>query len=244
MDSKLLLVSHYSKKSYFVKDISSDFHTDEGILLATDMQSNKDVIISSRKKRFTKFVPTLSDLKPEFSRGPQIILNKDIGYILAKTAVNGNSSCVDAGGGTGALSFSLANVCRKVTCYELNPNHLKVLKKNKEMVGITNLTIKAGDVAKELSETNLDLVTLDLPKPWEALLKIESALKLGGWLVVYLPNMIQMKQTLDALPQCKSLKLIELSEVNTRQWKYTGEILKPEHTQIVHTGFLAFVRKL
>ena len=158
--------------------------------------------------------------------------------------MNSKSICVDAGAGTGALSLSLANICFQVTCYDTNKKHIVVVEKNKALVECDNLIIKFGDVAEELSETNLDLITLDLPNPTHALSKVQDALKLGGWLVVYLPNIVQMKKCLDALIQYKSLKLIELTELNKRDWKVDKEILRPEATQIVHTGFMAFVRKL
>ena len=245
MTEKILLISHKSGKKYLVKDCENDFHSTEGIVLSADLLDSKvTVVTSSKKVRFSKIVATLSDLKQELTRGPQIITEKDIGLILAKTGVNSKSRCVDAGGGTGALSLSLANICKSVVCYEINAAHVKVLEKNKELCGSYNWTIKEGDVAKDLSETDLDLITLDLPNPILALPKVEGALKLGGWLVVYLPNILQMKDCLDALLEYKSLKLIELTEISERKWKVASGILRPEATQVVHTGFIAFVRKL
>ena len=245
MTNSILLISHKSSKKYFVKDCNSDFHCTEGIVKSSDLlDSTVTVVTSSKKNRFSKIVPNISDLKNELSRGPQIITEKDIGYIIAKTGVNAESRCVDAGGGTGALSLSLANICLEVVCYETNSKHVKVLQKNKKLCSAENWTIKAGDVSELLSEVDLDLITLDLPNPSKVLVKVESGLKLGGWLVVYLPNIVQMKNVLDALASYKSLKLIELTEISKRDWKVEKEILRPEHTQIVHTGFLAFVRKL
>ncbi len=244
MTNNILLVSHKSGSQHFVKDCSSDFHCTEGIIKSIDMLSDATYVTSSKKIVFSKITPTLPDLKAEFARGPQIITEKDIGYIIAKTGVNSNSVCVDAGAGTGALSLSLANVCKLVTCYDTNEKHIEVVEKNKKLVGCENLIVKFGDVALELSENNLDLITLDLPNPNLALEKVQNALKLGGWLVVYLPNILQMKNCLDALSDYKSLKLIEVSEISKRDWKVGKDILRPEATQIVHTGFMAFVRKL
>ena len=245
MTDNILLVSHKTGKQYFVEDSSCDFHSTEGIVTANDLQDSQiSIVVSSKKVRFSKIIPSLSDLKSAFARGPQIITEKDIGYIIAKTAVNQNSVCVDAGAGTGALTLALANVCKHLTCYDVNKKHVKVVEKNVALVGVTNVVVKHGDVAKDLVETEVDLITLDLPDPQLVLAKVEEALKLGGWLVVYLPNIVQMKTCLDALATCKSLKLMELTEISKRDWKVAAGILRPVHTQIVHTGFLAFVRKL
>ncbi|MAG60732.1 hypothetical protein CL619_03000 [archaeon] len=245
MTNNILLVSHKSGSQYFVKDCDSDFHCTEGIVSSTDLlDSLVSVVTSSKKVRFSKINPSLPDLKAEFARGPQIVTEKDIGYVIAKTGVNGKSSCVDAGAGTGVLSLSLANVCKTVTCYDTNQKHIEVVKKNVKLVGANNVIVKLGDVATELVEADLDLITLDLPNPNLALAKVEEALNLGGWLVVYLPNILQMKTCIDALREYKSLKLVELTEISKRDWKVGKEILRPVHSQIVHTGFLAFVRKL
>ncbi|MBT4446856.1 methyltransferase domain-containing protein [archaeon] len=245
MINNILLVSHKSGKKYFVKDCSMDFHCTEGIVASKDLLNAKaQVATSSKGNVFSKIVPTLADLKTELARGPQIITEKDIGYIIAKTGVNASSRCVDAGGGTGALSLSLANICSEVTCYETNSKHVKVLEKNKKLCSADNWIIKEGDVSELLNEKDLDLVTLDLPNPSKVLAKVDAALKLGGWLVVYLPNILQMKKTIDSLQEYKSLKIIEVTEISKRDWKVEREILRPEATQIVHTGFMMFVRKL
>ena len=245
MTQRILLVSHTTGKHYLVEDASCDFHSTEGIVRSKDLlDSTASVVMSSKKVRFSKITPSLADLREAFARGPQIITEKDVGYILAKTAVNSHSVCVDAGAGTGALTLALANVCKEVVCYDVNMKHVKVVEKNVALLGATNVTVKHGDVARDLVETDVDLITLDLPNPQVVLPKVEEALQLGGWLVVYLPNIVQMKTCLDALASFKSLKLMELTELSKRNWKVEKEILRPVHTQIVHTGFLAFVRKL
>ena len=244
MTDKHILISHKSGKNYFVEDPKNDYHCSEGIIKSIDLQNSKTTTISSKNVKFSKINPTLPDLKNEFARGPQIICEKDAGYIIAKTGINQNSLCVDAGAGTGAMTLTLANICKKVTCYDINKKHIKVVEKNVKLVDALNVVVKQGNIATDLSENDLDLITLDLPEPQLAFLKVEEALKLGGWLVVYLPNIVQMKVCLDALCTYKSLKLIELTEINKRDWKVDKEILRPIHSQVVHTGFLAFIRKL
>ena len=51
-------------------------------------------------------------------RGPQVVLPKDIGMIIAYTGVGKESVCVDAGTGSGWLAISLARIAKEVTTYD------------------------------------------------------------------------------------------------------------------------------
>src|SRR3989344_5864475 len=95
------------------------------------------------------------------------MLQKDIGLIMAKTGINKDSEIVDAGGGSGSLCLSLANICKKITVYETHPEHHKVVQKNITLSGLNNVTLKHDDIYKGIKEKELDLITLDLPEPWQ-----------------------------------------------------------------------------
>jgi len=62
--------------------------------------------------------PDFTDKFKKIKRGPQIITPKDIGTIITETGINKNSIVLDAGGGSGSLSCFLANITKKVYCYE------------------------------------------------------------------------------------------------------------------------------
>ena len=243
---KLILKDIRTGQTYLVKDLCTSYLTSYGKISKDDLNNNKKTIIESDKKRiFAKYKPTFCDFKENLLRAPQIMQDKDVGLIIAKTGINKTSTVVDAGAGSGALTLSLANICKHVTSYDTNKEHLDVVKKNAILTNLTNVTLKQGDVAKDLSETNLDLITLDLPRPWEVLTKASIALKQGAHLVVYLPNIIQIQTTLKELQNHKNLSLIEMTELIKRDWKVAPkqDTLRPEHTQNVHTGFLLFIRK-
>jgi len=239
---KKVLVSIKTKNKYYVKDINDDFITNEGIIKAKDLSSKKEVVETNKGKRFWLLDPQFPDLWDNLKRGPQVITAKDIGLIIAKTGINKDSVVVDAGVGSGSLALSLANICKKVTAYEVNGEHLKIAQKNKEFFGMKNLEIKAGDVALKISEKDLDLITLDLPQPWEMVEKAELALKMGAYLVVYLPNILQMKQFIDATKRSK-IRVLETVELLERQWKIEERIARPETAAVPHTGFITFCRK-
>ncbi|MBI2102524.1 methyltransferase domain-containing protein [Candidatus Woesearchaeota archaeon] len=238
-----VLLHRKSKKIFLVKDLRDNFHTPFGTVSKVDLQNSQDMIKSDKGELFTILEPSFSDIYPHLQRGPQIMIQKDIGLILAKTGVNHNSRVVDAGGGSGSLCLSLANVCKEVFVYEINPEHYDVVQKNIKLLGLTNVTLKQENVYKGITEKDVDLVTFDLPEPWLALEHTEKALKTGGWLVVYLPNLHQVKEFLDATKKTK-IHVLETIELLERKWKIEDKIMRPEFEMLGHTGFLTFARKL
>ncbi len=239
---KILIESNTGKK-YLVKDFSEDYHTSFGIISSKDIKSKKTKIKSSTGKHFLLLDAAFPDLWEQFQRGPQIMLQKDIGLIMAKTGINKDSEVVDAGGGSGSLCLSLANICKKVAVYEINPEHHKVVQKNITLSGFTNVTLKHDDIYQGIKENGLDLITLDLPEPWQVIKHAEKALKDGGHMVIYLPNLTQMQKFLTSL-KGSSFKVLETVELLERKWVINEQIMRPEFQMLGHTGFMTFCRKM
>ncbi|MDO8655964.1 MAG: methyltransferase domain-containing protein, partial [Nanoarchaeota archaeon] len=157
--------------------------------------------------------------------------------------INKDSEVLDAGGGSGSLCLSLANICKKVTVYEIHPEHHKVVQKNIDLSGLNNVTLKKDDIYQGIKEKELDLITLDLPEPWQVVKHAEKSLKEGGFLVIYLPNLTQMQRFLASL-KGTSLKMLETVELLERKWAINEQIMRPEFQMLGHTGFMAFCRKM
>src|SRR3989338_2278031 len=236
-----ILIHRKSGKKFLVKEME-EFHTSAGVISKKDLSSSAAEVKSSKGEVFLMLEPSFVDLWEFLQRGQQVVIQKDIGLILAKTAVNGNSRVVDAGGGSGSLCLYLANVCQEVTTYEINEEHYRIILKNKALCGLDNLTVKKEDVYKGISERELDLVTLDLPEPWRVLGFAEEALKMGGFLVVYATQLTQVKDCIDALKK-SSIRVLEVVELLERKWKIEEKIMRPEHEMLGHTGFLLLGRK-
>ncbi len=243
MKIKKILMSKKTGKKYYVKRLSEDYISQEGIVDVKDLTSKKGSVTTNKEHSLALFDPSFLDLWETFKRGPQIIQLKDIGLIIAKTGLARDWSVVDAGAGSGSLCLALAKLVTKITAYDVKQSHLDVVRDNAELCGIKNLTLKKGDVATSLSEKNLDLITLDLPHPWEVLDAAGKALKPGGYLVVYLTNLMQVKQFVDAA-KMSSIKVLEVTELIEREWKVVGNIVRPEYTPMAYTGFLVFCRRL
>lgn len=238
---KKLLIEKKTGKRFYLKDLE-DFHTSFGVIKAKELKSKKAEVKSTAGNAFLVIEPTFPDLWENLTRGPQVMLQKDIGLILAKTGINKNSTAVDAGGGSGALCLSLANVCKEVAVYEINPEHFNIVHKNIELFGIANINLKQENVYENIQEKKVDLITLDLPEPWKAIKPAEASLKIGGHLVVYLPNLIQVKRFIDAAKRT-SIRVIETLELLERKWKIEDQIMRPEFQMLGHTGFMTFCRK-
>jgi len=239
---KKILIEQKNRKQYFVKDLNEDFHTSSGVISSKDLKSKKEVLESSKGKQFFCVKPTFPDLWNSLKRGPQVMIQKDVGMVMAKTGVNRDSVVVDAGGGSGSLCLSLANICKEIAVYEINPEHYDVVSKNIKMFGFGNVNLKQDNIYQGIKEKNVDLITLDLPEPWQVVEHAGNALKVGGHLVVYLPNLNQVKMFIDSTKRSK-IKVIETLELIERSWKIEDRIMRPEFQMLGHTGFLTFCRK-
>ncbi len=158
-----------------------------------DMLSTKFGEVSLKKKGKTKshlgkdfivFDPTFADLYSAAKRGPQAVLLKDAALIAAYAGIGKNSKVVDAGTGSGWLVSYLARVVApaKVTSYEVREDFIKIAKENLKWLEVNNVVIKNKNVYDGIQERNLDLVTLDLPEPWNVK-NLNQSLKVGGHVV-------------------------------------------------------------
>ena len=184
------------KKKYFVKDTSADFHTSEGLISKKDLKVVNTVVKTNKGKEYLLVEPNFVDLWEKIKRGPQVVLQKDIGLIITKTGVNKDSKVVDAGGGSGSMCCYIAHLCKEVTTYEIQKDLIPVLKHNQRLFDLKNLKIRNQSIYDGIKERNLDLITLDLAQPWQVIESAEKALKVGGFMVVYLPNIMQVKMNL------------------------------------------------
>ncbi len=178
----------------------------------------------------------------KLKRGPQVILPKDIGIIIAYSGVGKNSICVDAGAGSGWLAVSLARVCKQVTSYEVRDDFIKIAERNKEIEMLDNLAIKNADVTKGISETDVDLVTLDMPDSDKALKPAYKALKPGGLVAGYLPHMEQVKAFVSKMEKLKFGNILTI-EVIVRDMLVREEGMRPSTKGVWHTAYLTFGQK-
>lgn len=245
MGVEKILITKQGKK-FYVKDSSKDFHTQFGFVKAEELKKAKpgSVLKTNTGKELYVLEPSFVDIYRKIKRGAQIIPLKDIGSIITETGINPQSKIVDAGAGSGGLSCFLATIAKEVTTYDIRDDFIKIVEKNKEFLDLKNLKIKKGSVYESIDEKNVDVITLDLPEPWEAVDNAEKALKAGGFIMSYSPTIPQVMDFIKAIKENEKLIFLKTIEIIERDWDVDGRKVRPATQKIGHSGFLTFVRKV
>jgi tRNA (adenine57-N1/adenine58-N1)-methyltransferase len=207
------------------------------------------VVRSSMNEPFLVFRPSLPQLIPNLPRAAQVIYPKDIGPILLWADLFTGARVIEAGVGAGALSMALLRAIGEggeLISYEIREDFAELAQKNvaRYFGPAPNWTVKLGDIAAELAEKDIDRIILDLPEPWPLIERAWAALRPGGFLLCYLPTVLQVKNLVDALRADKRFACIETSETLMRYWHFKGMSARPQHRMVAHTGFLTSARRL
>lgn len=200
---------------------------------------------SSKGEPFTVTEPRFVDLWLKLRRGPQWAHPKDLSVVVGLTGLGPGWRVVDAGTGSGfAASFFAYHVRPDghVYSYDVRPGNLRIARENAGLFGLQEyISFKEGNVYEGIDEEDVDLVFLDLPEPWLAFEHAANALRLGGFLVLYLPTVDQVIRARKELPD--SFTPFEVYEVILRRWKNT-DVLRPENTGLLHTAFILVSRRV
>lgn len=261
---KKVLITEFGKR-FFVRNIDQDFHTNFGVVSKKDLKSDSSAIKTSNGTKLFAHKPAFIDLYSKIKRAPQIIPRKDIGMIIAETGIGKKSIVLEAGTGSGALCFMLANIVKKVYSYELREDFFKIASENARFLGLKNVVLNNKSIYDKINKideksvnnadksinklalksiNNIDLVALDLPEPWLAVENAASCLKAGGFLVSYSPTTPQVSDFVDKVKKIESLRYIKTVEVIVRDWEIEDRKVRPKSAAIGHSGFISFVRKV
>ncbi len=185
-------------------------------------------------------------ISSKLKRGPQVILPKDAGAIVAHTGIGNGDRVVEAGAGSGWLTVFLANIVGgegKVYSYEWREEFLKLVEKNLEKVKFANrVELKQQDIFSGIDEKEVDAVVLDLAESEKAVVHAFAALRGGGKLVGYHPNIEQAKEFVGT---CRNAGFGEskVIEVIEREWLIRDYGCRPSTQGLTHTAFLSFSSK-
>ncbi len=223
------------------KDINTEF----GMISSKKLKGKRagSVIKTHKGIPFVIINPSVSDLFRKFIRSPQIITLKDLGSIIAYTGMNSSSKVLDAGTGSGFAACVFAGIAKKVVSYEVREDFAKIAEKNKLLFKAKNLKIVNKDIASGVKERDFDIILLDLPEPQKIVPIVEKNVKVGGYIVCYLPSIIQVEKLLRTIPDdIKVVKLLQNLEI---PWKndVKSDILRPESSTILHTAFIVIMRR-
>ena len=176
-------------------------------------------------------------------RGPQVVMPKDAGIIIAYTGASPGWKVLDAGTGSGWLSMFLANIVKpgKVISYEKRPDFAKNVKEQIKRFGIKNLQVINKDIFEADVRGKFDLITLDMKDSDKILERLYKNLNNKGWIATYSPHIEQVKSVNAAMINL-GLSDIKTVENIIRDWK-VDDFTHPIPSGIMHTGFMVFGRK-
>ena len=150
---------------------------------------------------------------------------------------------IEAGTGSAALTLSLAQTVApngKVVTFENNPKHSLVAEKNLEMSPWKDLVkINKTELSKTTEEIRADSIFLDLPNPNQIVSWAEKSLKVGGYMLIYVPTSNQVEKLLNSLGDWKQVEIVEVIQ---REWQARIDALRPKSSMIGHTGFIVSAR--
>jgi len=176
-------------------------------------------------------------------RGPQVVLPKDIGVIVAYSGIGKNSMVVDAGTGSGWLAIFLANIAKHVTSYEWRVEFADIAEKNAKRAGVSeSLEIKRKSVFEGIDEQEVDLVTLDLADSDKVVPHAFAALRKGGMVFGYLPHVEQARRFFEACTVAGFTE-IQMTECIMRDYLVREAGVRPENTGLTHTAYLVFGKR-
>ncbi|MCA9495619.1 MAG: methyltransferase domain-containing protein [Nanoarchaeota archaeon] len=240
-----VLISKKTGKYYYYNG-SEDYHCKEGLIKKEELESGRSTVISNTEREFYIFEANLYDRSRKITRGPQLITEKDLGYIVARSRMNKDSIVVEAGAGSGAATAFFASIAKEVHSYEIREDHAKIVEKNLNLLNLNNVKLTVGDLLEEIkNEKEIDLLFLDMPDPQEVLNSDLSGVKSGAYIVCYVPSISQIQEITKVAGEKEDLYFEEISEVILRHWRVWERVSRPEHRkEIDHTAFLVFIRKI
>jgi len=248
--SKVLLIDRRGKR-YLVTVEEREFHTDMGILnLGELLEKNYgETIVSHKGEEFRILRPSIRDYIEKMKRGPQIVHPKDAGIIITYAGISPGDFVVEAGVGSGALTIYLANAVGpngKVVSYEVREDFAKIAEKNIAGIGFNDrVEIKLKDIYEGIDERNVDHIILDLPQPERVLPHAVESLKPGGFFVAYTPCANQVHRFYKALEEYREhFYRPQTVDVLVLEHEVKKECFRPRTMNMLHTGYITFLRKL
>ena len=242
-----ILIDERGKK-YLITE-NSEFHSDLGIISKEDI-ANAEAGVSLKThldKEFKVIKPNVNDYIDLMDRRCSILIQKDIGTVVAQTGIGSGSKIIDAGTGAGAIALNFGNIVGNsghVYSYEIREDFAEVAKKNVMSFGLENIIeIKNKDIKEGIDENNIDLVFLDLIKPYEIFEDVYECLNLGGYLAVYAPYIDQIETSYKI---AKKINFVNLNIIETleRGIEVRNQGTRPKTRMVGHSGYLLFGRKL
>jgi tRNA (adenine57-N1/adenine58-N1)-methyltransferase len=242
---EFILLRAEGGREYFTSVGEEKLHTDLGIVNLGEIAGKDwgDTIDSHLGKHFSILRPRTPDFFRHIRRTGAPMMPKDIGAIIAYTGICPADTILDAGTGSGVLAIYLGTIAKKVITYEINEQFAAIARKNVANAGLTNVEVRHGDLAEEIShiEGPFDVITLDMQEAAKVVPGAYKILRPGGFLATYSPFFEQTGAIRSAV-EMEGFRDIFTGLMNEHEMEYSKRGTRPS-TRVGHTGFLTIARK-
>lgn len=193
--------------------------------------------------RVSIFPASFIDEYDDLERGPQIVGRSDLGYLITACGITDETSVLDAGSGSGALSIYLARLADSVTTFDVVEDHVELTRTNTEVLDV-DLDVNHGDITDPsvIERDAYDVFTLDIPEPWTAFDTATKAVRIGGFFAVYTPQITQAQRVVVASPEALSHE--QTVDLEVTEWQVGEDVLRPTSQGLQHTGFITVFRNI
>lgn len=194
--------------------------------------------------------PLLPDVVVSMPRGAAVVYPKDAAQIATMADIFPGARVVEAGAGSGALTCTLLRAVGtggSVTSYERRPEFADIARRNVDAFfsgAHPAWELKVGDLATDLTETDVDRILLDMLAPWECVPAVAAALQPGGLVCAYVATTTQLSKFVETVREHGGFTEPDAWESLVRSWHVEGLAVRPEHRMNGHTGFLVTARRL
>ena len=196
---------------------------------------------------FVVTTPSSKDILSMIERRAQVIIPKDSFVIPLHLDLGCGSRVVEGGLGSGALTLVLLKAIApegRVYSYETREDFASLAKRNISLSDNASCwELRLADVCTAKLESEVDAVVLDIPNPWDAVDNAVSALRPGGHLGCYIPNVNQLEQAVKKMRSAGLSEVVAFETIQREMIVHDGGV-RPSFDMLGHTGYLAFGRKL
>ncbi len=248
-NARVLLLSEEGDEFLITVKPGSRFVTHLGIIEHDDILGKPfgSFVVTSKGVKIFVLSPGIIDEIFNMKRKTQIVYPKDLGFILLMLDVKNGDRVIDAGVGSGAMSYAFARAVGnsgRVYAYERRSDFLELARENFRKWNVEDIVeLKLKDISDGFEEKNVDALFLDVPTPWDYLHHAWDALKSGGRIGIVVPTTNQVQEVLKRLYDLPFVK-IEVWEDLFRPFKPVPDRLRPVDRMVAHTTYMIFAVKV
>lgn len=236
-------------------DAGEQFFTNKGAIQHDALIGSPEgvVVTSSGGADYLAFRPLLGEYVVSMPRGAAVVYPKDASQIVAAADVFPGAHVVEAGAGSGSLTAHLLRAVGPtgvVSSYERREDFAEGAVRNMDaFFGGRHPAwrLRVDDLAEALpgsEDRDVDRVVLDMLAPWECVDVVADALTPGGIVCAYVATTTQLSRVVETLRAHGAFTEPYAWESLVRGWHLEGLAVRPEHSMIGHTAFLAIARRM